>query len=95
MRGNVVQLVERRLVIKKLLVQCLNRAFCHWVLRKGTSQKFPIGVVQSTRRSGPIRLKTCKQNRKTGCPVLMWQTYAGCQVHTNERRLQFVYNEDL
>ena len=55
-RGGAAQLVERRLVIERLLVQCSNRC-------KDTLRQFPIRAEQSTRRGGPVRLKTCKQNR--------------------------------
>ena len=68
-RDVLAQLKERRLVIEWLLVQCLNRAF-----RRCVVGPILIGANRSTRRGGPVRLKTCKQNRKKWCPVLARHT---------------------
>ena len=67
---DVVQLVERRLAIERLLVQCSIRAFlalCPW------EKHFTLiscWAKQSTRRGGPGQLKTCKQNLLKG---VSWQ----------------------
>ena len=64
----------------------LKSAFRYCFVGSDTWCQFPIRAEQSTLRFGPIRPKTHKPNLKKGCTVLAWQTYAGCLVHTKERK---------
>ena len=75
----ITQFVEHRLEIERLLVQCLNWAFCH---RKNLSYSFPNGAKMSTLPCGPVRLRT--ELLKTYCVSVVDIPYAGWLVHMRE-----------